>query len=84
LKKLSAGASLDIEVELIERKDFLKLEEYDALFIRDDECQRSHLSFCQEGRARGSSSSTIRIPSSVTNKVYLASGCPRKPPAPRT
>ena len=75
LKKfVTIGASLDVEVELIERKDYLRLEEYDALFIRETTSVSDHTyRFAKKAEREGLV--VIDDPNSIircTNKVYLA------------
>lgn len=88
LKKfVSVGASLGIGVELIERKDFLKLGEYDALFIRETTSLQNHTyRFARKAEHEGIP--VIDDPTSIlrcTNKVYLAELLQaNKLPAPRT
>lgn len=75
LKKfIKAGEALRIDVELIEKKDYLRLAEYDALFIRettqlDDHTYRFASKAEQEGMP------VIDDPASImrcANKVYLS------------
>ncbi|MGQ9370809.1 RimK family protein [Azospirillum sp. A39] len=73
-KFVKAGESLGIEVELIEKKDFLRLAEYDALFIREGTALDNHTyRFAKKAEAEGMP--VIDDPNSIlkcTNKVYLA------------
>ncbi|WP_316979732.1 RimK family protein [Shumkonia mesophila] len=75
LKKFtSIGAALGIGVELIQRKDFLRLAEFDALFIRETTTLKDHTyRFAMRAEAEGMPviddvTSILRC----TNKVYLA------------
>ena len=88
LKKfVSIGASMGIEVELIERKDFLRLAEYDALFIRETTNIDNH-TFRFAKKAVHEGMPVIDDPVSIlrcTNKVYLAELLQaNKLPAPKT
>jgi glutathione synthase/RimK-type ligase-like ATP-grasp enzyme len=88
LKKFVAvGAQLGIEVELIERKDFLKLAEYDALFIRETTSIDNH-TYRFAAKAEHEGLVVIDDPASIlrcTNKVYLAELLQaHKLPTPRT
>jgi glutathione synthase/RimK-type ligase-like ATP-grasp enzyme len=88
LKKFAqVGDKLGIGVELLERKDFLRLGEYDALFIRettsiDNHTYRFALKAQREGLV------VIDDPTSIlrcTNKVFLAELLQaHKLPAPKT
>ena len=73
-KFVKAGESLGIEVELIEKKDYLRLAEYDALFIREGTAIDNHTyRFAKKAEAEGMP--VIDDPNSIlkcTNKVYLA------------
>jgi len=88
LKKfVTIGASLDVEVELIERKDYLRIEEYDALFIRETTSVSDHTyRFAKKAEREGLV--VVDDPNSIircTNKVYLAERLlANKLPAPRT
>jgi len=75
LKKFAAvGAGLGIGIEPIQRKDFLRLAEFDALFIRETTTLRDHTyRFAMRAEAEGMPviddvTSILRC----TNKVYLA------------
>ncbi|MEZ5551263.1 MAG: RimK family protein [Pseudomonadales bacterium] len=88
LKKfITIGAGLGIEVELIERKDFLRLAEYDALFIRETTSIDNH-TFRFARKAMHEGMPVIDDPVSIlrcTNKVYLAELLQaNKLPAPKT
>jgi glutathione synthase/RimK-type ligase-like ATP-grasp enzyme len=86
-KFISLGASLGVEVELIERKDFPRLAEYDALFIRETTGIDNH-TFRFAKKAIHEGMPVIDDPVSIlrcTNKVYLAELLQaNKLPAPRT
>jgi len=73
-KFVKAGESLGIDVELIEKKDYLRLAEYDALFIREGTAIDNHTyRFAKKAEAEGMP--VIDDPNSIlkcTNKVYLA------------
>lgn len=71
---IKAGRKLGINAELIERKDYARLAEYDALFIRDT-TRISHYTYRFAKRAESEGMVVIDDPSSIlrcTNKVYLA------------
>ncbi|MDA0339392.1 MAG: RimK family protein [Proteobacteria bacterium] len=75
LKKFAAiGAKMGIGVELIQRTDFLRLAEYDALFIRETTSVTDHTyRFARKAEREGMP--VIDDPTSIlrcTNKVYLA------------
>jgi glutathione synthase/RimK-type ligase-like ATP-grasp enzyme len=88
LKKfITTGLALGVEVELIERKDYLRLAEYDALFIRETTSVGDHTyRFAKKAEREGLV--VIDDPTSIircTNKVYLAEVlAANKLPAPRT
>ncbi|HYH39118.1 MAG TPA: RimK family protein [Azospirillum sp.] len=71
---IKAGEALGIEAELIEKKDFARLAEYDALFIREGTAIDNHTyRFAKKAEAEGMP--VIDDPNSIlkcTNKVYLA------------
>jgi glutathione synthase/RimK-type ligase-like ATP-grasp enzyme len=73
-KFIKAAASLGLNAEVIERDDFARLAEYDALFIRETTAVNHHTyRFAQ--RAQGEGLIVIDDPESIvkcTNKVYLA------------
>lgn len=72
-KFISVGKKLGINAELIEKKDFNRLAEYDALFIRETTAIEHHTyTFAKKARAEGMV--VIDDPDSIvrcTNKVYL-------------
>ncbi|MEZ5559987.1 MAG: RimK family protein [Pseudomonadales bacterium] len=86
-KLVTVGATLGIEVELIERKDYQRLAEYDALFIRETTSIMDH-TFRFAKKAVRENMPVIDDPVSIlrcTNKVYLAELLQaNKLPAPRT
>ncbi|MDD3517998.1 MAG: RimK family alpha-L-glutamate ligase, partial [Chromatiales bacterium] len=68
------GKSLGLEVDLIDRKDFTRLAEYDALFIRET-TRIDHHTYRFARKADGEGMVVIDDPDSIlkcTNKVYLA------------
>lgn len=73
-KFIRAGEALGIGCELIERKDYARLAEYDALFIREGTAIDNHTyRFAEKAEAEGMP--VIDDPNSIlkcTNKVYLA------------
>ncbi len=71
---IRAGAELGLEVELIERRDYARLAEYDALFIRDT-TRIDHYTYRFAKRAESENMVVIDDPRSIllcANKVYLA------------
>ena len=73
-KFVKAGESLGIGVELIEKKDYLRLAEYDALFIRET-TSLDHHTYRFALKAEKEGMAVIDDPNSIlkcTNKVYLA------------
>jgi glutathione synthase/RimK-type ligase-like ATP-grasp enzyme len=70
---IKAGKELDVQVELIEKKDFGRIAEYDALFIRETTSITNHTyRFAKKAEAEGlicidDSMSILRC----TNKIYL-------------
>lgn len=75
LKKfVNVGKKLGIEVDLIEKKDFSRLAEYDALFIRET-TQINHYTYRFSRRAENEGMVVIDDPDSIvkcTNKIYLS------------
>lgn len=75
LKKfIRAGRQLGIDVDLIEKKDYVRLAEYDALFIRETTSLSDH-TFRFAKKAESESMIVIDDPTSImrcTNKIYLA------------
>lgn len=73
-KFIKAGKKLGLDVELIERKDFSRLAEYDALFIRET-TKIDHYTYRFAKKAESEGMVVIDDPDSIvkcTNKVYLA------------
>jgi glutathione synthase/RimK-type ligase-like ATP-grasp enzyme len=73
-KFVKAGAKLGVEVDLITRKDFSRLGEYDALFIRET-TQMEHHTYRFARKAEAEGMVVIDDPESImkcTNKIYLA------------
>lgn len=71
---IKAGKDLNVDVELIEKKDFGRLAEYDALFIRDT-TRINHYTYRFAKKAESEGMVVIDDPGSIlrcTNKVYLA------------
>jgi glutathione synthase/RimK-type ligase-like ATP-grasp enzyme len=75
LKKfVNAGKKLGVEIELITKKDFSRLSEYDALFIRET-TDVEHHTYRFSRRAENEGIVVIDDPDSIvkcTNKIYLA------------
>ena len=73
-KFVKAGKALGVAVELIQRKDYSRLAEYDALFIRDT-TRINHYTYRFAKKAESEDMVVIDDPNSIlrcTNKVYLA------------
>jgi glutathione synthase/RimK-type ligase-like ATP-grasp enzyme len=73
-KFIKAGKKFGIDVELIEKKDFSRLAEYDALFIRET-TKIDHYTYRFAKKAESEGMVVIDDPDSIvkcTNKVYLA------------
>jgi glutathione synthase/RimK-type ligase-like ATP-grasp enzyme len=71
---IKAGRELGVDVELIEKRDYVRLAEYDALFIRDT-TRIDHYTYRFAKRAESEGMVVIDDPRSIllcTNKVYLA------------
>jgi glutathione synthase/RimK-type ligase-like ATP-grasp enzyme len=82
-----AGREMGIDVELIKQRDYLRLTEFDALFIRETTAIDHHTyRFARKAAAEGLV--VVDDPDSIlrcTNKVYLADLFrTRKVPTPRT
>lgn len=75
LKKfISVGKQLGIDVELITKKDYIRLAEYDALFIRETTAIDNH-TYRFAKRAEMEGMVVFDDPQSIlrcTNKIYLA------------
>ena len=84
---IEAGKKVDAEVELITRKDFNRLAEYDALLIRET-TNINHHTYRFATKAETEGMAVIDDPDSIvrcTNKVYLAELLTtHKIPTPRT
>lgn len=73
-KFIKAGKKLGVNVDLIGKKDYSKLGEYDALFIRET-TQIDHHTYRFSKKAESEGMVVIDDPDSIvkcTNKVYLA------------
>jgi glutathione synthase/RimK-type ligase-like ATP-grasp enzyme len=84
---IRAGRELQINVELIQKKDYMRLTEYDGLFIRETTAIDHHTyHFAKKAEAEGMV--VIDDPTSIlrcTNKIYLADLFrANKVPAPKT
>ncbi len=69
-----AGKALGVDVELLQKKDYARLAEYDALFIRDT-TRINHYTYRFAKKAESEGMVVIDDPTSIlrcTNKVYLA------------
>jgi glutathione synthase/RimK-type ligase-like ATP-grasp enzyme len=84
---IAAGKALEIDCELITQKDYLRLPEYDGLFIRTT-TSINHYTYRFAKRAEVENMVVIDDPTSMlrcTNKIYLADLFrANKVPAPRT
>jgi glutathione synthase/RimK-type ligase-like ATP-grasp enzyme len=72
-KFIKAGKRLDIDVELIEKKDFNRLAEYDALFIRET-TNIDHHTYRFAKKAENEGMIVIDDPDSIvkcSNKIFL-------------
>jgi glutathione synthase/RimK-type ligase-like ATP-grasp enzyme len=73
-KFIRAGKKFKVEVELINRNDYSRLAEYDALFIRDT-TRINHYTYRFSKKAESEGMVVIDDPMSIlrcTNKVFLA------------
>ena len=71
---VKAGKTQGVSVELIQRKDYSRLAEYDALFIRDT-TRINHYTYRFAKKAESEGMVVIDDPNSIlrcTNKVYMA------------
>ncbi len=71
---IKAGAAQGVAVEIVGRKDYARLAEYDALFIRDT-TRINHYTYRFAKKAESEGMVVIDDPQSIlrcTNKVYLA------------
>ena len=86
-KFAKAGKKLGLDVELIEKKDYGRLAEYDALFIRET-TGIAHHTYRFARKAQSEGLVVIDDPDSIlkcTNKVYLAElMAAHRIPAPKT
>jgi glutathione synthase/RimK-type ligase-like ATP-grasp enzyme len=86
-KFIKAGKRQNVDVELIEKKDYERLAEYDALFIRETTAL-DHYTFRFAKKAQIEGLAVIDDPDSIlkcTNKVYLAElMAAHRIPAPRS
>ncbi len=86
-KFIRVGEQMGVKVELIERKDYAELAEYDALFIRATTAIDHH-TFRFARKAESEGMPVIDDPTSILrccNKVYLAELCKAdRIPTPRT
>lgn len=84
---IKAGRALEVDVEIIDRKDYSRLAEYDALFIRET-TNINHYTYRFAKKAESEGMVVIDDPQSIlrcTNKVYLAELLrAHKVPTPRT
>ncbi|MCB1635558.1 MAG: RimK family protein, partial [Xanthomonadales bacterium] len=84
---VAAGKELGIDVDLIDRNDYARLAEYDALFIRETTALDHH-TYRFANRAEREDMVVIDDPTSIlrcTNKIYLADLMrSRKLPTPHT
>lgn len=84
---IRAAKSLDLDAELIQRKDYARLAEYDALFIRET-TRIDHYTYQFAKKADSEGMVVLDDPDSIlkcTNKVYLAELLRHhKVPTPRT
>ena len=71
---IKAGKTLGVDVELIDRGDYARVAEYDALFIRET-TRINHYTYRFSKKAESEGMVVIDDPQSIlrcTNKVYLA------------
>ena len=71
---IRVGKKLNIDVELIQKKDYTRLAEYDALFIRETTAIE-HYTYLFARKAQNEGMIVIDDPNSIrlcTNKVFLA------------
>ena len=72
-KFIKVGKKLNVDVDLIEKKDYAKLAEYDALFIRET-TQVDHYTYHFAKKAESEGMAVLDDPDSIlkcTNKVFL-------------
>jgi glutathione synthase/RimK-type ligase-like ATP-grasp enzyme len=86
-KLMRVGEQMGVKVELVERKDYAELAEYDALFIRETTAIDHH-TFRFARKAESEGMPVIDDPDSILrccNKVFLAELCmANRIPIPRT
>jgi glutathione synthase/RimK-type ligase-like ATP-grasp enzyme len=86
-KFVRIGKRLGVEVDLIEKKDYVRLAEYDGLFIRET-TKVDHHTYRFAKKAQSERMAVIDDPDSIlkcSNKVYLAELlAAHRIPAPRT
>ncbi len=73
-KFIRAGKKVGLDVELIERKDYARIAEYDALFIRET-TRIDHYTYRFAKKSENEGMVVIDDPDSIlkcTNKVYMA------------
>lgn len=84
---IRAGRALGVDVELIQARDFGRLAEFDALFIRET-TRIDHYTYRFARKAESEGMVVIDDPNSIlrcTNKVYLAESlAAQKIPVPKT
>ena len=71
---IKIGKKLNVDVDLIEKKDYTRLAEYDALFIRET-TQVDHYTYRFAKKAESEGMAVIDDPDSIlkcSNKVFLA------------
>ncbi len=71
---IKIGRKLNVDVDLIEKKDYTRLAEYDALFIRET-TQVDHYTYRFAKKAESEGMAVIDDPDSIlkcSNKVFLA------------
>jgi len=71
---IKVGKKLNVDVDLIEKKDYSRLAEYDALFIRET-TQVDHYTYRFAKKAESEGMTVIDDPDSIlkcSNKVFLA------------
>lgn len=70
---IKAGKQLDVQVELIEKKDFVRIAEFDALFIRET-TSLNHYTYRFAQKAEKENLVVVDDPISIlkcTNKIFL-------------
>jgi len=86
-KFIRVGKAMDVDIDIIDRKDYARLAEYDALFIRET-TSLNHYTYRFAKKAESEGLVVIDDPQSIlrcTNKVYMAELLrANKVPAPKT